>query len=113
MGLTGRKARPLNRKISHVKDTRLIIIATEGTETEKQYFEIFKKRRVQVVIIPTPDNRSAPDHVLSRLDRYAEDYDIGGEDELWLMVDTDRWGEKNSPSCRCHHYFDIGCCESN
>ncbi|QTA80839.1 RloB domain-containing protein [Desulfonema limicola] len=89
MGLTGRKKRPLNRKITHLRDTKLIIIATEGHKTEKQYFKIFKNHRVQVVIIPSKDNRSAPEYILERLNTYSEGYQIGDDDELWLMVDTD------------------------
>ncbi len=94
MGLTGRKPRPLNRKISHLRDTKLIIIAAEGRKTEKQYFGIFKNHRVQVVVIPSDDNRSAPEYILARLNGYTEEYQIGENDELWLMVDTDRWGAK-------------------
>lgn len=94
MGLTGRKPRPLNRTISHVRDTKLIIIATEGHKTEKQYFKIFENHRIQIVVIPSKDNRSAPEYILERLNGYSEEYQIGEEDELWLMVDTDRWGDK-------------------
>ncbi len=94
MGLTGRKARPLNRTISHLRDTRLIVIASEGHKTEKQYFEIFENNKVQVVVIPSNDNRSAPEYILERLNGYSEEYQIGKDDELWLMVDTDRWGNK-------------------
>lgn len=94
MGLTGRKPRPLNRKISHLRDTKLIVIATEGHKTEKQYFKIFENIRVQVVVIPSNDNRSAPEYILDRLNNYSEAYQIGKNDEFWLMVDTDRWGDK-------------------
>ncbi len=94
MGLTGRKPRPLNREIAHLRDTKLIIIAAEGRKTEKQYFGIFKNHRVQVVVIPSDDNRSAPEYILARLNGYTEEYQIGKNDELWLMVDTDRWGAK-------------------
>ena len=94
MGLTGRKPRPLNRTISHLRDTKLIIIATEGHKTEKQYFKIFGNHKVQVVVIPSHDNRSAPEYILARLNGYTEEYQIGKNDELWLMVDTDRWGDK-------------------
>ncbi len=68
--------------------------AAEGRRTEKQYFEIFNNPKVQVVVIPSEDNRSAPEYILQRLDGYALEYQIGQEDELWLMIDTDRWGER-------------------
>jgi hypothetical protein len=69
------------------------VIATEGKVTEKQYFSIFGSLRVQVQILPTgEDNRSSPEYVLDRLREFHATYDLGGEDELWLMVDVDRWG---------------------
>ncbi len=101
MVLTARKARPLNRKIPHLRDTKLIIIATEGHKTEKQYFRIFKNHRVQVVVIPSKNNRSAPEYIFDLLNIYSAEYQIGKDDELWLMVDTDRWGDRKlSAICR-------------
>ena len=35
--------------------------------------------------------RSAPEHVLERLDQYQEEYELGADDEFWLMLDTDHW----------------------
>lgn len=100
MALTSRRRRPLNRTVDHLRDTRLIIIATEGRITEAQYFrELFTDLRVQVYILSTDeDNRSAPQYVLDRLNDYAEQHQIGGDDELWLMVDKDRWPEKRLAS---------------
>lgn len=89
-----RRKRPLNRKIRHYRDTKLIIIATEGKHTEKQYFEIFRNPRIQVVIIENIDNKSAPRHVLNRLDEFSSEYDLNPDDELWLMFDVDRWNKK-------------------
>jgi len=53
VSLTSRRKRPLKRDIKHLRDTRLVVIATEGHCTEKQYFEIFERRssRVQVKIL--------------------------------------------------------------
>lgn len=94
MSLTSRKKHPLNRNIPHLRDTKLIIVATEGKKTEKQYFDIFRTLKVQVQIIPADNNRSAPEYVLERLDKYKEDFQIADDDELWLMTDVDRWGDK-------------------
>lgn len=94
MGLTSRKPRPLNRTIAHLRDTRLVIIAAEGRKTEKQYFRLFRDHRVQVIVIPSDDNRSAPEYILERLNQFARTYQIGQDDELWLMIDTDRWGDR-------------------
>jgi hypothetical protein len=94
MSLTSRKKRPLNRNIPHLRDTKLIVVATEGKKTEKQYFDIFRNLKVQVQIIPSDNNRSAPEYVLERLDKYKEDYQIADDDELWLMTDVDRWRDR-------------------
>ncbi len=93
MGLTSRKKRPLDRTVDHYRDTRLIIIATEGEKTEKQYFEseLFGNRRVQVKVLQTESGHSAPKHVLNRLKEFARDCDLQPDDQLWLVVDVDRW----------------------
>lgn len=94
MSLTSRRRRPLDRSVKYLRDTRLVIIATEGRKTEQQYFSLFQSLRVQVKVLPTgDDNRSSPDQVLDRLRTFHEEYDLGGGDELWLMVDVDRWGD--------------------
>ena len=48
MGMTSRRKRPLDHAIPHQRDTRLIIIATEGEKTERQYFSMFRNVRVRV-----------------------------------------------------------------
>ncbi len=94
MALTSRKPRPLNRSVSHLRDTRLIIIAAEGRVTEGQYFEMFRSTRVQVRVLPAGnDDRSAPEYVLQRLRAFRDEYSLAGDDELWLMLDVDRWGD--------------------
>lgn len=76
----------------YVRDARLFVVATEGARTEKQYFELFQSTRVKVEVVSTgEDNKSAPQHVLSRLAQFQEEYDLGPEDELWLVFDKDRW----------------------
>jgi RloB-like protein len=87
MPLTSR-TRLLDRKINN-RDASLILIATEGQETEKQYFSIFRNPKVKVVVIPTTDGKSAPVHVLERLDFIKNQYDLAPDDLLWLMIDID------------------------
>lgn len=94
MGLTSRKRRPLNRTIPHLHDTNLVIIASEGEQTEKQYFEnIFgiRSRRVQIRVLESQAGKSAPKHVLARLKNYARDIPLIKNDQLWLVIDKDRW----------------------
>lgn len=81
---------------TNVRDSRLIVIATEGEKTEKQYFEnLFDSPAIQVRILETkPDDKSAPRYVLERLAAYQDACDLKGDDELWLMTDVDRWEVK-------------------
>ena len=103
MGLTSRRKRPLDRQIPSLRDTRLIIIAAEGQKTERQYFEseLFGNRRVQVKVFGTEDCKSAPKYVYERLKQFVEQYDLQPDDQLWLVIDKDRWpDEQLSEVCR-------------
>jgi hypothetical protein len=84
------------------RESKLFIIAAEGEVTEKQYFSIFRSTRIQVKVLPTPnDGTSAPKYVLKRLNEFNEQYELDDEDELWLVFDVDRWESKNlSAICR-------------
>jgi len=93
MGLTSRRKRPLDRTIPHQRDARLVVIATEGTSTERDYFAIFGRMssRVQVRVLETEGGYSAPRHVLERLRRFRREFDLGPSDALCLVIDKDRW----------------------
>src|SRR5690606_1617922 len=46
---------------------------------------------------PKTDTNSAPNHVFTKLKKEAKDeYNFKDTDELWMIIDTDRW--KNIPS---------------
>lgn len=84
----------------HFRDARLFVIATEGSVTEPHYFSIFsdsvispfRSHRVrQLEIIPSENGCSAPNHVLAALDDYKAANQIVAGDELWLVIDVDRW----------------------
>ncbi len=94
--LTSRKKQTLTRPVRPFRDSRLIIIATEGKLTEKQYFEseCFHSHRVHVQILPTIDTKSAPIYVYRRLKEYIGEIELQFEDQIWLMVDVDRWTNK-------------------
>lgn len=101
MALTGRRKRPLDRTTGHLRDTRLIVIATEGVETEPQYFRMFHNTRVQIRILPTSKDEEHPEHgfsapksVLKRLTQFKKEFQLGSQDELWLVIDMDRWKRK-------------------
>lgn len=75
------------------RDASLIIIACEGEKTEADYFgfSFFLNSRVKLCIIPSKDGRSAPAHVLENLKQEAGRYKLTSRDQLWVVVDTDRW----------------------
>ena len=82
------------------RDARLIVIASEGKDTERIYFKALAKEytnpRVHVHILERSEaeqNNSSPEHVLKQLNDYKESYALEADDELWLVVDKDRWTE--------------------
>lgn len=94
-----RTFRPRTRR-SGVRDPKLIIIATEGTNTEPMYFndmaspQYFYNPRIHVEVLEREDTASAPEYVIRMLDEFRSHYKLkAGVDELWLVVDTDRWGD--------------------
>ncbi|WP_016949316.1 RloB family protein [Anabaena sp. PCC 7108] len=86
----------------NTRDAKLFIIATEGAETEQQYFGMFYDSRIKIEVLSTgEDNRSAPQYVLDRLEEFVRKYDLNEDDSLWLMFDVDRWPVKKlSEICR-------------
>lgn len=82
------------------RDARLIVIASEGKDTERIYFKALAKEytnpRVHVHILERSEdeqNSSSPEHVLKQLNDYKGHYELESDDELWLVVDRDRWTE--------------------
>ena len=76
-----KRTKLLDRKYDR-RDVKLFIVATEGKETEKQYFGMFKSTRIKVEILATPDGKSSPEYVLKRLDIFKKQYDINEDDML-------------------------------
>ena len=82
------------------RDARLIVIASEGKDTERIYFKALAKEytnpRVHVHILERSEdeqNNSSPEHVLKQLNEYKSQYELEKDDELWLVIDKDRWTE--------------------
>lgn len=80
------------------RDARLIVIASEGKDTERIYFKALAKEytnpRVHVHILERSvgeQNNSSPEHVLKQMNDYKSQYELEADDELWLVVDKDRW----------------------
>ena len=83
------------------RSAKLFVIATEGRNTEKQYFEMFGSRKVKVEVLATgEENDSAPEYVLERLDKFKDLYGFSEDDEFWLVIDVDRWRKQLITVCR-------------
>jgi len=84
---------------SECRDASLIVIACEGRVTEPRYFEALASAyapspsRIKIKILELPDGHSAPEHVLAALDQYRKAESLKRDDELWAVIDFDRWGE--------------------
>jgi hypothetical protein len=90
----------LDRRHDH-RSAKLFIIATEDTYAPDQYFGMFGSRKVQVKIFETVDGKSAPQYVLDRLDQLKKKYGLNEEDELWLLLDVDRWDKPTQLKAVC------------
>jgi hypothetical protein len=89
--------KPFTRR-SGFRDATLIVIATEGDRTEPIYFdglkEKFHKPSLHLEVLKRTDpSLSSPEHVLRELDGFKREYKLGKDDELWMVVDRDRWPE--------------------
>ena len=82
------------------RDAKLIVIATEGELTEPAYFEDlaledrFRHSRVDVRVIPATGGLSSPKHVIERLNKVRRESGLYEGDELWLVIDKDKWGDE-------------------
>lgn len=91
-----RKRRPLVRPDA-VRDAKLIVIATEDTKATVRYLErlaspdYYQSSKVQVKVLTRENTASSPEHVLKELDTWRQEYQLAEDDELWLVIDTDRW----------------------
>jgi hypothetical protein len=82
------------------RDARLFVIACEGAKREKEYFEALapEHQRVKIQVlapVKEEDGKSAPKWVIDRAAQYVEAYGLAEDDQLWLVMDTDNWEEKD------------------
>jgi hypothetical protein len=103
----GHKKRGYQREtpLELVRDYKLFAIACEGGKREPGYFNIFQylSRKIKVDVIENYitdnemlrdyENKSAPKWVLDRAMRYIEKNDLKDEDDLWFVIDKDRWND--------------------
>lgn len=102
------------------RSAKLIVIAAEGFETENIYFEAMKTSlkasNVHVEVLHREnDGESSPEHVYSRIKQFMEEYNIEDDDELWVVIDRDRWSPKMISSIAkcCAQNKNLRLCVSN
>lgn len=102
------KKRGYNRETPQalVRDYKLFAIACEGSKREPEYFKVLRylSKKIAVDIIEEivseeealsiNPNKSAPKWVLDRAVRYIEKEGLNDEDDLWFVMDIDRWTEE-------------------
>jgi len=75
------------------RDAILFVIACEGAIREKEYFEFLGTRssQIKITVLENKDGNSAPKWVLDSAARYVEEKDLRDDDQLWFVMDIDRW----------------------
>lgn len=92
--------RPFERPVGKLRDARLIVVATEDTKAAKAYFDAmaspnyYQSSKIRVEVLRREDTASAPERILDQLNEWLDEYQIEEDDELWLVIDVDRWGDK-------------------
>lgn len=91
-------------------------------KTEQIYFEAFKEKmealNVHVVVLrKDEEDKCDPDpvSVYKRLCEFKEHYQISDDDELWMVIDRDRWHQRNLSylAQKCHQNSNMNFCVSN
>jgi len=94
-----REFKPRKRK-SAFRDASFIVIATEDEYTERQYFldfispKYYRNPRVHVEVLKRKTHASSPKHVMDALNKFRHDYRLKDYDELWMIIDRDKWTRK-------------------
>ena len=91
--LIARGSEPLTRRDPQIS---LVFVATEDTYAAKQYLDALQERglvdrsRVEIIALPTLDNRSSLVALLDRLKEHQEKFAVHlTEDQCWAVFDVD------------------------
>ncbi len=92
-----RKQNRAYKKNQSHRDATLFLIVCEGEKTEIDYFQQFidLSKRVKIVPVTPNENKSAPKWVLDKATKEAEEQDLNDDDQLWMIMDIDRWELKD------------------
>lgn len=85
-------------RLEGVRSARLVVIASEGRCTESIYFSAVRDRlrapNVHVEILTRDTDESSPESVHAQITDFMRKFNIEDDDELWLVIDRDRWHER-------------------
>lgn len=85
-------------RLEGVRSARLVVIAGEGRYTESIYFNAVKNElrapNVHVEVLDRNSDESSPESVHRQIADFMRQYNIEDDDELWLVIDRDRWQER-------------------
>ncbi len=96
--MSKREFKPRYRS-NNVRDAKLIVIATEGANTETKYFqdiispEYYHNSKVHVAVLNRETTASSPEHIIKLLDKFRREFQLNKYDELWMVIDVDAWGD--------------------
>jgi len=88
------------RKKQPFRDATLFVIICEGERREPEYFSFFDRlsSRIKVKTIPCNKGKSAPNHLLSNAHAASTENALTNKDQLWIVLDKDRWSRKSMES---------------
>lgn len=102
-----------------IKSARLVVIAAEGRNTENIYFESAKillcASDVHVEVLYRNSNDSSPENVYEQIRGFMSEYNIEDDDQLWIVIDKDKWKDKmlSSVAQHCAQNSNLHFCVSN
>lgn len=101
------------------KSARLVVIAAEGRKTEIIYFHAVAEKlgspKVHVEILERDSNNSSPESVYQQISAFKKEYNIEQDDQLWVVIDRDRWQEETISAIAryCQQDANLCFCVSN
>ena len=92
----GRERREFKRPSFNRDVNRLFVIATEGQNTEKKYFEglkshkYFQHTKIYLEVLEKLNSNSSPTSVINMLNSFKKEFLLRDGDELWMVIDRDK-----------------------
>ena len=88
--------RRFERHLGERRYKRLFIIASEGSVTEREYFDLFNSDQAVVKVRCLKGTcKTSPRQVLANLARFLRGQSMRGPDEAWVVVDKDQWNDSD------------------